>query len=328
MHQVYLVDGMPNINLKDIRLERKLLADIAQVKSVNVHTEQELPEEFFASDAIISWHFLQLSDKTFRKLKNCKGIVRTGVGYDNLDIKAAGTRGIAIFNIPDYCTHEVADHTMALVLALTRRLKIYDSYVMSGAWNWETAKPIRRLSTLTLGLIGCGRIGRQVFERAKAFRFKLTFFDPYLPAGIETTLGVSRSESLADLLKESDIVSLHVPLTNETKGMINKHTIQLMKPGSILINTARGGVMETEAILKAVESSRVSGVGLDVIEGEPKLPSKLLDNPKIMISPHAAFYSEESLIDLRRKSAELVRAILLKALMPEPVNKEFLDGAK
>lgn len=324
MYKVCLVDGLPDISLKDISLESGLLSDIAEVKAEVVEKEEMLSLEVFDADVIISWHLLNLSARIIGKLKNCKGIVRTGVGFDNVDVIAAGKKGIPVYNIPDYGISEVADHTLALILALTRKLKIYDEEAANGGWDWQAASPLRRLSSLTLGVVGCGRIGSEVVKRAKVFGFHVFFYDPYLPKGFEDSLGVGRSNSLKELLGDSDIVTLHVPLTEETKHIISQREMKIMKVGSILVNTARGPVVDNKALVEALVKNRLGGAGLDVIEGEPEVPQELKNNPKVMITPHSAFYSEESIRDLRRKSAELARKILLKEPLPEPVNKKYI----
>ena len=148
MYKVHLVDGLPNINLQDISLEKKLLADIAEVTSENVKDESELSDTFYEADVIIPWHLLTLSAATIKKLKQCKGIIRTGVGYDSVDVKTAGEQDIPVFNIPDYGTQEVADHALALILNLSRRVNIYLDSVKGGVWDWQAAKPVTRLSNM------------------------------------------------------------------------------------------------------------------------------------------------------------------------------------
>lgn len=237
---------------------------------------------------------------------SCKLIVRYGIGYDNVDIRAAEELGIAVCNVPFYCLDEVADHTCALILAGLRKIVQFHESVIRGEWEVERlAKPMPRLAQLTLGLVGFGRIGAGVAERMRSFRFRIRIYDPYLDDRQSTHFGIEKAASLEQLLSAADVLSLHTPLTKETKRLINSETLSRMKPSAWIVNTSRGGLIDTEALAGALSSRRIGGAALDVFEEEPLPP----DHPlracaNVIFTPHAAYYSDQSLKTLQRQAAE------------------------
>jgi C-terminal binding protein len=275
------------------------------------------------ADAIILYHELSLSRKTIERLECCKLIVRGGVGIDNVDWEFAGQRGIPVANVPDYGTEEVADTAIAMTLALTRGIHYLNSRLRAGdgEWNYRHAVPLRRLRERSFGVVGLGRIGTAAAIRAKAFGMNVLFFDPYKPDGYDKALGISGTETLVQLLRGSLVVSLHCPLTAETRHMIDAAALHHMVPGSYLVNTARGGVVDAPAMLEAIAVGRLAGAGIDVLEKEPPSEDDALlaawRNPKhqafhrVILNPHAAFYSEEGQCELRRKTANACRRALL-----------------
>jgi len=237
----------------------------------------------------------------------CRVIARFGIGYDNIDIEAATRHGVQVTYVPDYCLDEVADHTLALLLAFARGLKPAVDAVRAGAWPPATG--IHRLQGRRLALLGVGRIGSRVAARAQAFGLGVTAYDPFVS---EWNLpGVERARTLEEALAEAAFVSLHAPLTPENRHLVGEGTLSLMRRAPVLINTARGGLVDLEAVTRALVTGRLSGLALDVTEVEP-LPAEhpLRRHPRALITPHMAYYSEESESELKRRVAEeVVRAV-------------------
>lgn len=224
---------------------------------------------------------------------------RIGVGLDNIDLLACGARGITVTNVPDYCVEEVSDHALAFALAWTRGLVVFDREVRTGRWAPASAR-LRRLAQLQVGIVGHGRIGTATARKFAAFGCRVrahTRTPPAPPGGIEFV-------PLDELLATSDIVVLHVPLTPSTQHLIDRARIACMKPGALLINVGRGGLVDTDAVIEALACGRLGGAALDVLESEPAVPPALLDQPAAMLTPHVAFSSDASLAELRRRAAE------------------------
>lgn len=259
------------------------------------------------------------------RFPNLKAICRMGVGYDNLDRAAAAERGIMILNVPDYGTTEVADHAMALALALRRGLLLHHETQRASppaAWRYIDDPLVRRSSVQTFGIVGMGRIATAVALRAKAFGFRVVFYDPYLPNGVELGLGIGRAATLEELLGQTDTLSIHTPLTPETRNMIGARELALLPKGAIVVNTARGPIIDIDALGDALKSGHLAGVGLDVVPVEPPVePVPMLMQAyrdrapwtlgRLIITPHSAFYTPQAWDDIRSKSAETMRAALL-----------------
>ena len=302
--------------------EKTILGDLADVTALNAMSEEELVGRVENADAIMLYHFISISEETIRQLENCKLIVRCGVGYDNVDWKFARERGIAVANVPDYGTEEVADSAIGMTLTLARGVHYMNNRLQrgEGPWIYEQVKPTHRLRGRVFGIIGIGRIGTATALRAKALGMRVVYYDPYVPDGRDKSLGVERIEHLDDLLAISDVVSAHCPRTDETQHLLNDETIAKMKPGSFLINTARGGVVDAHAVLRAIENDHLRGAALDVLETEPPDENDPLmiawrdpshpAHDRIIINPHAAFYSEEGLDDMRIKGSQNCRRVL------------------
>ena len=301
--------------------EREVLGDIAQVIALDAMNEAELVGRIEDADAIMVYHYFRFTRASIARLQNCKVIVRPGVGYDGIDIAAARERGIPVCNVPDYGTEEVADSALGMAIALARGTHFLNSRLKRGIgqWNVDQALPIPRLRGTRFGIVGCGRIGSAVAMRAKAFGFDVCFYDPYVRDGVDKALGIRRAESLRELLCMSHIVSVHTPLTQETRGMLGPEEIGWMQRGSFLINTARGGVVETIAVIDALASGRLAGAGIDVLEQEPPpADSPVLSawrdpshpaHDRLLLNPHTAFYCDEGCAEFRRKGAqEILRA--------------------
>jgi D-3-phosphoglycerate dehydrogenase len=258
-------------------------------------------------------------------MKNCKIIVAASVGFDHIDLNAAGRKGIYVSNVPGYCAEEVADHTIGLLLAVARKIFVLNNITRSGKWDdWEAAEPVYRLRGRTLGIIGLGRIGMAVALRAKAFGLNVIALDPYIPIGRDTALGV-KSVSFDILLHDSDVISIHVPLTDETHHMIRSREFERMKTGVFIINTSRGAVMDHDALVNGLRSGKVAGAGIDVFEKEPPATDDpLLKMDNVVTTPHTGFLSVESQRDRQSMAVDEVRRILKNEQPRSVVNLNIL----
>ncbi len=277
-------------------------------------TEAELIELTQNADAIINV-YAQLTATVINSLLRCQVIVRRGIGYDNVDVKVATAKGIVVANVPDYCIDEVADHTMALLLCTARRVILAREQVKSGGWDFRQFLPIPALKDCTLGLVGFGKVARAVAERAKCFGLKVQTTDPFISPEFASEHGVELV-SLEELLSSSDFVSLHVPLTKDTRGLFSKREFAMMKPSAVVINTSRGPVVNEEALREALQSGEIAFAALDVMIQEPPIPnSPLLGMDNVIVTPHLSWYSERSARVAGEKAAkEIVR--VLKGYFP------------
>ncbi len=285
----------------------------------------DIPDEICAEAQGLMILRFKVTARDLERFPRLQAICRMGVGYDALDRVAAAERQIKILNVPDYGTTEVADHAIALALSLRRGLLLHHDKQRDNppaAWRYIDDPLVRRAAVQTFGIIGVGRIGSAVATRAKAFGFKVVFFDPYVPAGYEQTLGVERVGSLEDLLKQSDVLSVHCPLTRETRNFLSTAQLSLLPKGAILVNDARGPIVDIDAAGALLKSGHLAGVGLDVVPVEPPVePVPELIRAyrakedwtigRLIITPHAAFYSPQAWEDIRTKSAETMNAALL-----------------
>ena len=298
--------------LDEAGIETPILGDVARIVLARARDEAELQPFLAEADAFLLFHDIaKLGEATFAGAPKCRCVVRAGVGYNNVDLDAAGRHGVIVCNVPDYGTEEVADHAIMFLLAIARRLVHCHSAIRGGDWHYQTAVGTPRLRGKTLGIVGCGQIGAATALRAKAFGLDVVFFDPYAPEGRDKALGIRRVYDLGDLLGQSDFVSLHCFLDEKSHHLINPQTLARMKPGSYLLNTARGPVVDQKALVEALDSGHLAGAALDVVEREPLDDERVRFHPRIILTPHTAFYSVEGFIELRRKAAEEVRRVLL-----------------
>ena len=254
--------------------------------------------------------YAKLPGELLRELKRCKVIGRFGLGVDNIDIPAAGALGITVTYVPDYCMQEVSDHAMALLLSLVRKVPLSNTLVQSGRWEVPPVVPIHRLSGRVFGLVGFGNIPRTLAPKAKAFGLRVVTHDPYVPADVLGKAGVE-SVGFDELLAMSDFVSIHAPLLPATRGLFNAEVFRKMKKGALLINTARGPLVDETALIAALDSGYLGGAALDVVTTEPLAQdSKLLGRDNVILTPHTAFYSVEALDELQTKCATDVARVL------------------
>lgn len=296
-------------------VERGVLDGTAEVRTIALDFNDPLPAAALAADVLLLWHNIPVGAEVIARLKNCRALIRNGVGYDSVDTAAAAARGIPVCNVPDYGTEEVADHALALTLALYRQLFPLDAEAKRLGWKINVSARMRRLRSQVFGIIGLGRIGTATALRAKAFGFRVVFFDPHLANGADKALGIERAATLDDLLRRADVVSVHCPLSAETRGMIGAREIGLMPPAAFLVNTARGDIVQKAPVFAALRAGRLGGAGLDVVEHEPLRTAEEAATPNLIVTCHAAFCSPEGMIEMRTTSAQIARA----AIRGEPV---------
>jgi D-3-phosphoglycerate dehydrogenase len=261
------------------------------------------------ADAILVT-YAKLTGALLRQLTRCKAIGRFGLGVDNIDVKAAAELGITVTYVPDYCMHEVSDHAMALLLALARKIPRSNALVQAGRWDMPAVVPIHRLTGRVLGLVGFGNIPRALAPKAKAFGLRVVAHDPYAAPQLLSAAGVE-GLSFERLLEISDFVSIHAPLTPATRGLFNAEAFGRIKPGAFLINTARGPLVDEDALTAALDSGRLGGAALDVVAVEPPpKDSRLIGRDNVILTPHTGFYSVEALNELQTKCAADVARVL------------------
>ena len=312
-----------------LSIERSVLGDIAEVAALEATSNADLDSRVEQADALMVFHFVSIEAELMKRMKNLKVVARCGAGFDNVDGAFARQQGIAVTNVPDYGTEDVADTAIGLVLSIARGTHRMSHLCQSGAkdasgaenWSYELGAPLRRIRGQVFGILGLGRIGTAVALRAKAFGYQVVFFDPYVSDGSEKALGIQRVETLSALMQQSHVVSCHCLLSEETRQIINRDTIAMMPRGGILVNTSRGSVVDPLAVLEALESGHLMGAALDVLPQEPPDSAHPLvqawrtpghpAHERLLLTPHAAFYCEEGLADMRLKAAKNVRSILL-----------------
>ena len=293
----------------------------AELMLAQIKEEEDLIRVCKDADGLLNQYAL-LTRKVLEKVPKCKVIGRYGVGIDSVDLKAATDLGIIVANVPDYCVDEVADQALSMILALIRKTVFFDHKVKSDQWDFRQGRPIHRIKGKTLGLIGSGRIGLEVAKRISAFGARVITFDPYIqkaPEGIQLM-------DFDTVLKESDFITIHCPLNESTRHLLGEKEFQKMQKKPLIINTSRGPIIDEMALIQALTKRQVSGAGLDVLEKEPPDPQNpLLKMENVIIAPHISFYSEESISELKRRTAENVSSVLLGRWPRSVVNQE-LEG--
>lgn len=292
---------------------------LAQVKS-----EADVIRVCEQADGILN-QYAPLTRAVLERLPRCKVIAKYGVGVDSVDLKAATDFGIIVTNVPDYCLDEVSDHAIGLMLTLARKTVFFNKGVKSNQWDFRQGSPIHRIRNKTLGLIGCGRIGREVARKMSVLGMRAIAYDPYIAdAG-----GAIALVDLDTVLRESDFISLHCSLNESTRHLLGGREFKKMKKKPFIINVARGPIIEEKELIEALNEGRISGAGLDVLEKEPPDPhNPLLKMENVILSPHVAFYSEESIRELKRRAAEGVSAVLLGKWPKAVVNKEVIGRTR
>jgi D-3-phosphoglycerate dehydrogenase / 2-oxoglutarate reductase len=292
-----------------LEVERKILDGLAILTPLQTKTPDEFMAQAADCDALLNTYAGPISGDVIAKMPNCKIIARYGIGVDTIDLDAATEAGVIVTNNPSYCVEEVAEDAMALLLACARKIVVFDRLVRNGRWELPPGKPIFRVSGSTLGLVGFGNIARLVAARAAAFGMRVLYFDPFVKQGqfdVPAT-GVDFDQ----LLQESDYVSLHPPLTPNTRKMMDDTAFSKMKRTAFLINCSRGPVVDSDALVRALDAKAIAGCGLDTTDPEPlPNPHPLRGRENVIINPHAAWYSEQAMAWLQAGAPNEVRRVL------------------
>ena len=311
---------IPDVLSEPADIEAEIFGSDADIIFGEATSHKDITDKIWMNcEGILAWDVIDYNAELISKLKKCKVIVRVGVGFNNVDLMAAKKKKIVVCNVPDYGTGEVADHTISLLLSLGRGLPEYTRRLMNRDWN--TLNPMaERLDKKVMGIIGLGRIGTATAMRAKAFGMKIIFYDPYIKDGVDKALNFTRVDTLQEIAEFSDVISIHTPLTSETHDMINEEFFGLVKKEPVIINTARGPIIDLSALEKAMREGIVKSAGLDVLPVEPSDDTQQLivdwENgevwirDRLIITPHCGFYSQAALLELRQKAArEILRVI-------------------
>jgi C-terminal binding protein len=315
----------PEAMYPDDSLEREIFGPDVRILRRDTQVLSELSDADCAETDGLMIFRQRVDEADMARFPRLRAIVRMGVGYDRLDRRTAAARGVLICNVPDYGTTEVADHAIGLVLALRKAIILYHDTQRDeppAPWRFINTPLKRRASVQGFGILGLGRIGTAVALRAKAFGFRVVFYDPYLPNGTDRALGIERAATLADMLRQADVLSVHTPLTPETAGVLGHAELSLLPENAVVVNTARGPIIDVEALTALLKSGHIAGAGLDVLPVEPpeepypellqayraRAPWQL---GRLIITPHSAFINAEAALDIRVKSAETMRAALL-----------------
>ncbi len=321
---------------RNIKFDRTILGDDIEVKLLQESDEKKLFPEIADADAIIV-DKTPITEYTLSRIPNCKIIARYGIGYENVDIDSAAKHNIFVVNCPDFCHEEVADHTMGLMLSMTRNIVGYNNVLMKGDkkhWRPFGLASTKRLRGKTVGIIGLGRIGSEVAKRCKGFGVNVIFYDPNVDADIGKELGAQKMKSVQELTEQSDIITFHIPLNPETRVMANEEFFRHLKKGAYLINTARGGILKTEALVDAMDKGIVEKAAMDVLEEEPinfeePLIKKWLNNEKLqnhlILTPHVGFYSPESTKEIEEKMLKNIKLVLSGKKPINCVNKILME---
>ena len=307
-----------NPTYADLSFEKELLqgTGVELAPSV-VNSADEIQRTTKDADAILT-AVVPVDANLVANLQKCRVIVRLGVGYEMVDVESCRKKGIQVCNVPDYGTEEVANHAIALLFSVHRRILSYDRNVRNRQWGHVLPWPIHRLSTLRVGVVGLGRIGSSFARSIKGFVRDVVGFDPFLAADQLQASNVQKM-SLESLFETSDIISLHLPLSEKTHHLVSAETIALMERRPIIINVSRGGLVDGAALTHALEMGELSGAGIDVFEDEPNVPEELRRLDNIVLTPHVAWYSEEAELQLRRSSIEEVLRVLAGQSPRNPV---------
>jgi D-3-phosphoglycerate dehydrogenase len=316
----------------DVDVERAIIEGGGlRLVAAQCRTEDEVIEVARDADAIIC-QYATVGEKAIEALTRCRVIARYGTGVDIVDVDAATRRGILVTNVPnDWCENEVADHAMALVLTLARKISAYDAATRAGTWRWQTGEPIHRLRGSTLGLLSFGAIAQAIAARAAGFGMRVIAHDPYVPDDDVLAAGAT-PVTFDGLLEQSDHLVIQAPLTEATHHLIGEAELRRMKRSAFLVNTARGPIVSDDALYRALHEGWIAGAGLDDIEEEPakvrdwKATNPLFDLPNAVVTPHAAYYSEEAIHTVRDFAAHEVVRVLTGQAPLSPVNAAQLAG--
>jgi len=321
----------------DFKYEKPIANGICELIKYDAKESSEIPDEVWSkADALVTGLYMKVDNNLIPKLSSCKIITRMGVGYDLINEVKCGESGIVVSNVPDYGTYEVADHAITLIMNFARGISEYDKLLkesINNNWHHSSVSTIDRVVEKKIGIIGLGRIGTAFALRAKAFGFDISFYDPYIPDGQEKALNINRCNKLEELMSTVDYLSIHCLANNETKNLIDASMLKICKPNLVIVNTARGAIVDLDSVYDALKSNKIRAIGLDVLPTEPadkKHP--LIDawlnekwaQGKIVLTPHSAFYSPTGLIFLREKALKTCIDHLQGVKTSNCVNEEYL----
>jgi len=309
----------------DLEIEKQELKKInAELIESKGSDEESIIEAAKDADAILNC-YAELTSKVIESLEKCQIIARYGIGVNNVNMSTATKKGIIVTNVPDYCIEEVSDHALALILACTRKICQLNKTVKNGKWDFKEYRPMYRLEGQTLGIVSFGKIPRRLVEKMKAYKFNIIAYDPYVDEEVAAKYSV-KLVTFEELLKESDVISVHAPLTEETKGMFGSEQFKMMKNSAYLVNTARGGLIKDDDLAQALKKGEIAGAGLDVLEDENvNCHHPLVSLENVIITPHSAFYSEQALKDLQYKAVQEVIRVLTGENPKSCVNPEVFE---
>jgi len=309
----------------DLDVEREVLADVDAEVVDGERSEEPNETLVVGADALLVM-FDTVDAALMDAMPDCQIVSRTGIGLDNIDVEAATERGISVTNVPDYCIPEVSDHAMALMLALARKVVEYDAQVGAGGWNVAEGRAMHRLETQTVGLVAFGHIAQAVCEKASGFGMDVLAHDPYLSDEEIRAGGAEPVDDLDDLLARSDFVSVHTPLTPETEGLLDADAFSTMKDTAFVVNVARGGIVDQDDVIAALDAGEIAGAALDVLAEEPPAEDDpLRSHDRVILTPHAAWHSSESVVELREKAAKNVLDVLTGEVPHYLVNTELAE---
>jgi D-3-phosphoglycerate dehydrogenase len=292
--QTVVVNDDPMIRADSLR---HVLGDDVTVEVADLQTTEDITETAADATALVVDVQTDVPAAVFEACENLEIVARAGVGVDGVDIPAAADHGVTVVNVPDYCREEVSTHAVSLLLASIRRLNVYDRSVKGGRWDWADGAPIHRLTGETVGFLSFGQLAKATAEKLAGFNCDIVAADPYVEADEMAALGVEKVP-LDELLETADHVSVHAPLTDDTRHLFDRDAFRKMSETAVLVNVGRGPIVEEDALVWALENDEIAAAGLDVLEDEPLTDSSLADRDDVILTPHTAFYSEESLTDL------------------------------
>ncbi|NLJ98040.1 MAG: C-terminal binding protein [Tissierellia bacterium] len=306
---------------EDINIETEILNSAGmEFELLQCKTEEELIKQCWNAEILIN-QYAPITESVMKSLPKLKLVIRYGVGVNNIDVVAATKLGVQVCNVPDYGMNEVADHAIALMLSLTRKIVLMNDYTKNTKWDYSRSIPIHRSSTMTVGVVGLGRIGRNFAKKAYALDFNVIGYDPYYKPNEEDGTDYITSVDIETLMKQSDVISIHCPLEG-ARNLFDENAFKKMKKTAFIINVARGGIINEAALDKALENREIAGAALDCVEFEPMNPrSPLFRHDNFICTPHMAWYSEEASLELKRKVTEEAVRFYRGQQVKYPVNK-------
>lgn len=303
----------------NLSIEGDVVADTeVEIRGEQARTPEEVIEVAEGADGLLV-QYAEISEAVFEALPELKAVGRYGIGVDSIDLDAATEHEVQVLNVPDYCLEEVPTHALSLLLTCIRKVSMYDAQIKKGTWDWTLGKPIPRLTGSTLGLVGFGKLPQRLIELVAGFDLDVLVYDPYVSAEDVEAKGAQKVE-FDELLDRARYISIHAPLTDETRNLFDEDAFGSMRGDAILVNTARGGLIDIEALERAIETDEIAGAGLDVLPDEPPEPNAVIDDDSVVYTPHVAWYSESSIETLRRTVTEDVLRVINAESPKNPVN--------